>query len=364
MTTEQVQELRDSVLTDAVKLADAREAYRGSGDVLDALWWRLHPFTPTPAGTPDPGAALPARQARVYARPCTATGGVAPTGAAGPVSTLAAAEQELRALEQRLALDAAALDSVVERMLAVATVGTGGGAAATDAQAAARDGAGVGAAARRGPPLTACSRGTSGRRWRRGLSVFALGAVVGSVCAALAATVAPWGAEPQAAADAASAPADTAVDATTAAALRIFTAATNWPDDAPPPLGAEYDPASIRSVLGAAPWSPGYGVYVAHRVGGDVCIIVQQNHRSVQTACTSPATLADRGLTVQASVATNAATNAEDGTATDATADAVLVTVDWRPDGSIVAQTSATETPAVTPYDLPAAPAPLGEFRS
>lgn len=111
------QALWDHLHSDARELAAARSVYRGSGDVLDALWWRLHPLAPTPSGTPDPCTALPALQAHVYARPVAhaSPGPFDRAGSANPAQQLAVAQHELRTLDRRLSDDAAALDTLLER---------------------------------------------------------------------------------------------------------------------------------------------------------------------------------------------------------------------------------------------------------
>ncbi|TFD50188.1 hypothetical protein E3T55_09785 [Cryobacterium frigoriphilum] len=372
MTFERTQALWDLLQTDAPQLAAVRASYHGppsgTGDVLDALWWRLHPLTRTPAGLLDPAADLPALQARVYARPVAQplaeplaepfSAGLDP--ATGRTRHATAAQHELWQLEQRLAGDAAALDAILERMSRAASAtslstslsgsGAANGAATdtlTDTVTVAPSGAGPAASAVVSTQAPVNMVGRFARR-RRGLAVFVLGAVVGAVCAGLAATLMPEFAEPSAAGRGSSSATN---DSATATALRIFSDPESWPDDTPPALGAEYDALTIRSVPGAVLPSHDYGVYVAHRVGGDVCIIVQQNHRSVETACTMPAVLADRGLGVRATVAAD-------------TPDAVFVTVAWQPDGSIVAEASSATEANVVPYELPQTDAPRNEFRT
>jgi hypothetical protein len=88
--------------TDAAMLAVVRGAYRGRLDVLDALWWRAHPLTPTPDGRQDPAAELAPLQAAVYSRAAVTEPG-------------AGSEQRLAALTAQLAADGAALDTTLER---------------------------------------------------------------------------------------------------------------------------------------------------------------------------------------------------------------------------------------------------------
>ncbi len=48
--------------------ARLRAAYRGTDDALDALWWRAHPLTETPAGIPDPAIEWDALRRTAYSR--------------------------------------------------------------------------------------------------------------------------------------------------------------------------------------------------------------------------------------------------------------------------------------------------------
>lgn len=98
--------------TDAALLAALRLAYP-HGDVLDALWWRAHPLTPTPDGLPDPAAALSALQAAVYSRPAAS---------APPIDRDDV--DRLRALERQLAAYDRALDVVLDSALDAARVGS------------------------------------------------------------------------------------------------------------------------------------------------------------------------------------------------------------------------------------------------
>jgi len=61
-------QLREAARADAALHAVLRRTYPGRHDVLDALWWRAHPLSETPAGRGDPAAELPALQAAVYSR--------------------------------------------------------------------------------------------------------------------------------------------------------------------------------------------------------------------------------------------------------------------------------------------------------
>jgi hypothetical protein len=56
----------DRVTADAALLAEVRRRYRGSGDVLDQLWWIQHPGEPAPSGRTDPEKALTAARRALY----------------------------------------------------------------------------------------------------------------------------------------------------------------------------------------------------------------------------------------------------------------------------------------------------------
>ncbi|MDY7555508.1 hypothetical protein [Cryobacterium sp. 10C3] len=92
--------LREAAQADAALHEVLRRGYPGRHDVLDALWWRAHPLTETPAGRPDPAAELPELQAAVYSR------------ARSPESA-SEDEQRLAALQLALGRDTADLDALL-----------------------------------------------------------------------------------------------------------------------------------------------------------------------------------------------------------------------------------------------------------
>jgi len=89
-----------------------RAEYRGRHDVLDALWWRVHPLSPAPSGMADPAISLEPLRRAAYARST-----VAPVPFTDPASgsTVLISPAELALREATLALnaDAADLDAVV-----------------------------------------------------------------------------------------------------------------------------------------------------------------------------------------------------------------------------------------------------------
>ncbi len=86
-----------------------------------------------------------------------------------------------------------------------------------------------------------------------------------------------------------------------AAALRVFGTTPHWPGDQPPHLGLEYDPDSIRSVLGPPPGA-GYGVYVARRGSAEYCLIVQDADGTGNSSCATLNTIVRSGLHIRALV--------------------------------------------------------------
>ena len=56
----------ERLVGDPALLADARRRYRGTGDLLDQLWWAEHPGEPTPAGRPDPSSTTESLRRDLY----------------------------------------------------------------------------------------------------------------------------------------------------------------------------------------------------------------------------------------------------------------------------------------------------------
>lgn len=107
-----------AMLDDPPMLAALRAIYRGPHDVMDALWWRLHPLTRGPSGTPDPGIALAALRHEAYSR----RGSEAPLVAmvdetSGRTVLVRSSEFALHEAERRQQLDAASLASAVESVM-------------------------------------------------------------------------------------------------------------------------------------------------------------------------------------------------------------------------------------------------------
>jgi hypothetical protein len=119
---EVAQRLWTDARADAHLLGRLRAAYRGHGEVVDALWWRANPLTHTPDCRPDPASELAPLVERVYSRPVDsdARGGPEPlVEFVDPISmhvvTATESGRTLRTLTLRLGEDAKALDELLER---------------------------------------------------------------------------------------------------------------------------------------------------------------------------------------------------------------------------------------------------------
>ena len=101
---------------DPARLARLRELYTVRHDVLNALWWRLHPRETSPRGVADPVIERDGPQRQTFSR----AGETAPTLEQRDVITGAAIrstadEHLLRELDAHLSEDARALDAAVAR---------------------------------------------------------------------------------------------------------------------------------------------------------------------------------------------------------------------------------------------------------
>lgn len=98
-------------------LAELRRAYRGSGDVLDMLWWREHPLTAGPTGAPDPATAIAALRREAYSRGGAGSPLVSMIDdVTGRAVLVRETEFALRRAEQRVALDAASLTKAIDEL--------------------------------------------------------------------------------------------------------------------------------------------------------------------------------------------------------------------------------------------------------
>ena len=64
----------ERALGDETFRSAVRDHYRGSRDVLDALWWRAYPEQASPQGEPAPSGRVRALQRRVFAADADAAG--------------------------------------------------------------------------------------------------------------------------------------------------------------------------------------------------------------------------------------------------------------------------------------------------
>ena len=111
------QRLWQAAQTDAVLLATLRATYQGRLDVLDALWWRFRPLTPTESGHADPATERADLQVHVFSRAGLDEALVDRFDpATGTTVTATAHTHRLRALTAQLQQDAVALDGLLAVM--------------------------------------------------------------------------------------------------------------------------------------------------------------------------------------------------------------------------------------------------------
>ena len=308
--------------TDAGLLNRLRVTYRGRFDVLDALWWRFRPLTPTESGHADPALELAALQAHVYSRDGLDEPVIdRPDPVTGRPVAATATEHRLRALTAQLQLDAAAVDALLERMhdqaipsaTTTTTAATPAGPAPAQVESptapATRFAISPADAPAGSPTSTVLSPRADVALAHRGHPViFALGLLLGVVLGGFATfgllgLVEPSGRGDSASAQENPAAADEGASRTEAAdVLQIFDEVADWGAEEAPHLGREYRPETIRSVLGPAPTGTGFGVYVAQRGTAEYCIIVQDADQSGSTACATHRTIAASGLHLHALV--------------------------------------------------------------
>jgi hypothetical protein len=303
-----VQRLWAAAQTDAGLLTRLRVSYRGRFDVLDALWWRANPLTPTPAGAPDPASGLAALQAAVYS----------PAAASEPLvefvdpitgEPVHATENEhrLRELMQQLNRDAAALDFTLERLSDWTHEGSFSGDRPDREPRPETD-------PRPDPPVAPAPVADRRRTPLLVLVGFAAGVATGAVAAM--ATMDPRGTR--------AAPGPAASQATASVAsrdfLKIFRQPAEFPGGKVPDLGPEYVQDSIRRIPDPAPAAAGYEVFVARRSGDRAnverpglgrpgvgrpgadryCIILRHPDEETGIACADRSSIAATGLRLDA----------------------------------------------------------------
>lgn len=287
--------LREAAQTDATLRADLRRTYPGRHDVLDALWWRAHPLTQSPAGRPDPAAELPLLQAAVYSR-------------ARSAESASDDDERLAALQRALEQDTADLDYLLEQHATLAT-------AVTDAPAnAPAHGPGPGP----GPlpparvhnlpssvPHKSVFRTLAGTRAGTVLllAVGAAGAAAGVIAlltlqaSGLAgATDAPGGIAPAAGVSATAEP-----SASADTLLAVFDGPEFVPDETTPALGGEY--TAVHSIFGPTlETGLPYSVFAARLRDDQYCLVLRNADLTGTSVCTTLEDLTRSGLHLKATI--------------------------------------------------------------
>lgn len=224
--------------------------YRGSRDVLDALWWRAHPDQASPQGAPAPSGRVRALQRRVFAADADAAGDDA-------------VHRALRELQAEIAGERAAIDDAVR--------------AAEQDGALAHDGALVEDAD--GPPAAAEKPAGASRNRGRLAAGLIVAAVLGGVVGAQIVGVTTRGTETPAAAT------------TPIAALEIFDRPQTAEDVPAIALPASFQPLTLRS-LGSLGWDlvdpPVVTPYYVVRADADrLCLLLMTDEEHYVSSCAS-----------------------------------------------------------------------------
>ncbi|QYF72745.1 hypothetical protein [Cryobacterium sp. PAMC25264] len=353
---------------DAAFLQAVTRAHRGHWDVLDALWWGVHPDEPTPDGTPSPTERLRDLQRRVFA----ADGDAA--GDRGVADALHALETEITAERAAIAAAVAAARSG-RRVPAVGTSVAAGRQVGSSAESAGAELSGddgafgdvpdsepfgteafgtepagtepfgteaadtaVGTASvsmadastEQGAPSRAMPR------HRVLLGVALAGAVVlGAVVGSQVDDLAPWGAAPQAGSDAATATPAPTLEVPVLAA-QVF-ARDQAPRDVPlVPMPAAFDPASFR-YLGSAGWTDADGngltdspYYAARGSANMICLVAVPEGSGYLSTCSLESDFPSAGLRLSWE-----STDMLQGASAGTTPMVLDITVAWQRDSTI-----------------------------
>jgi hypothetical protein len=307
---------RDSAFRERVA-----RGYSGDFVVLDALWWREHPGSPTPEGVAPPTAGRAELQRAAFAR--------AATGGADAVPRADRAAAELARLDETSARERLAIDSAVAAALAEGTDAATEAArsAAVGTVAAGPAGADRAAAGPAGADAAA-HPGTPRSRWpwwpRRRLLVaagaaFAIALVGGAVGFGLSETsnsnVAGLG------------PEDGPPFADASAALAIFDRPPQ-PSDRPPVLYAiQLQEETVRTLSMAD-----IPLYVARDIDDDVCLVLVQTNGTYTANCVPPDRFPSTGLLIRGSIAVTGRPSQGD----QLPQSFVDVEASWLPDGTTV----------------------------
>lgn len=267
------------------RLARLRECYEGRHDVLDALWWRLHPREPSPRGTPDPLVERDALQRLAFSRQGEGSPMVEERDpVTGEEIRLTADELRLRNLDAALLADGAALDAAIARFSA-------------DFPATAS-----GPAEEPPPPAVPVAREPR-RRWPVAVLASVLTALLVAT-AALAWKVGETSDRLDTLAEAAVADEGERwrdVDTTTSEALMIFTRTQVLDDMYPLQLPVAYDPRSVRR-LRPAVTSGSLRLFAVLADPGDVCLIAVLSDLSSASVCSPVREFEEAGLVLAVSI--------------------------------------------------------------
>lgn len=265
----------DRALNDEAFRLAVRAHYRGSRDVLDALWWRAHPDRPSPRGEVAPGSRVRALQRRVFAADADAAGD-------------AAVHRELRELEAEIASETDAIDDAVSAAVSAAAPGNedAGSPALESASApsgAAQSGAAEPLSAEPGTPV----RASPSRA--RAVAALVVVAVLGGLVGAQIVSAIDRG--PRGTSAAASG---------NAVALEIFDQPRTMTDVPSVSLPASFDGLTTRS-LGSISWAPGSqpaeSPFYAVRADRDrVCLVLMIDDFHYLSSCVSETEFAASGL--------------------------------------------------------------------
>lgn len=272
-------------------------AYDGANDVLDALWWREHPGSPTPAGVESPAARRAELQRAAFAP--------AAKGSADAVPRADRAAAELAQLDAVLAEEREAIDQAVAEATAVGTP-----LAVADADE---------------PPTdeeTAPARRPQRVR-RRLAAVAAVGFVLALVGGAVGFTLAQATGGSIAGLGAGGGP----PFADASAALAIFDRPSQ-PADQPPVLYAVQLREETLRTLSMAD-TP---LYVARDIDDDVCIVLVQDNGTYTANCVPPDRFPSTGLLIRGSIAVTGRPSQGD----QLPQSFVDVEASWLPDGTTV----------------------------
>jgi|GEM_PF-3092044 len=299
------------------RLARLRECYEGRHDVLDALWWRLHPREASPRGVPDPLVERDTLQRQAFSR----EGEASPTveehdPVTGGEIRLTADELRLRNLDAALLDDGTALDAAIARFSAEFPAS----AAPAGEEPLPPDEPVVPARRQRWPlaalasVLAALLMATAALAWKVGETSERLDTLAE---AAVADTSERW----------------RDVDATTSEALMVFTRTQALDDMYPLQLPVAYDPRAVRRLR------PGVSngslrLFAVLADPGDVCLIAVLSDLSSASVCSAVREFDEAGLILAVSIP------AADRPRGDPFKP-MASTITWRPNGTISVTTGS-----------------------